>query len=61
MLKQRFITNFVFEEIDEYDICSAAANMLNNAFEASLGTDRLSIQVQHSYEKNFLSTSKGVR
>ncbi len=23
--------------------------------------DRLSIQVQHSYEKNFLSTSKGVR
>ena len=24
-------------------------------------TDRLSIQVQHSYEKNFLSTSKGVR
>ena len=23
--------------------------------------DRLSIQVQHSYKKNFLSTSKGVR
>ena len=24
-------------------------------------TDRFSIQVQHIYEKNFLSTSKGVR
>ena len=23
--------------------------------------NRLSIQVQHNYEKNFLSTSKGVR
>lgn len=27
----------------------------------SFSKDRLSIQVQHSYEKNFLSTSKGVR
>ena len=25
------------------------------------GNDRLSIQVQHNYEKNFLSTSKGVK
>lgn len=48
------ITNFVFEGIDEYDICSAAANMLNNAFESSLGTEKAHIRFSITNKRSYL-------
>ena len=42
-------------------IFNSSGDVIMTPCDSSYYNDRLSIQVQHSYEKNFLSTSKGVR